>query len=241
MMDQAREALGAPLRDGYGRFTAKPPQFYDEVADLRSFSRMTTAGRQAVLRGEREFSVLGFDIEATHLKPNVGRIICCSFKPLGGEVYTYHAHERRFKEKNVYDDSKLAVAIRNELERYDILVGWNSRIFDTRFINARTARVGARTKEAQWHVDGLHAWRSKTAAWGKLAAVQQYLDVPTHKTEIDWAAWMQALGWDRELARNAMAEIIEHCEKDVTVLEEVYLKLVDANMIRALRRDGGIA
>jgi uncharacterized protein YprB with RNaseH-like and TPR domain len=244
-MDQARDALSPPKRDEYGRFISKPPVFYDSVADLRAFGKMTMDGRKNVLLGGSDgFNIVGFDIEATHLKPNVGRILCCSFKPLGGEVYTLHGHDKRYMKKDVYDDSALAIAIRDELEKYDILIGWNSRMFDVKFINARLMRVGARTKDNQWHVDGMWQVRTKSAAWSGLDSVQKFIlpdaSEENTKTSVEWQKWMQALGWDKQLRGAAMAEIVDHCERDVRVLEDVYRQLVNTNSIRALRRDGGI-
>jgi len=208
---------------------------------LPGFSSMSPADKQEILLGGDDFKVVGFDIEATHLKANVGRILCVSFKPLDGEVYTFHGLERRFRRRDVYDDGALAAATRDELERYDIIVGWNSKMFDIKFINARNLHADQRTKEAQYHVDGMWAWRSKAAAWSGLDSVQKFVagDGP-EKTSISWAQWMRALGWDRELRETAMNEIVEHCELDVTVLELVYKLMVRNDVVRGLRRDGGI-
>jgi uncharacterized protein YprB with RNaseH-like and TPR domain len=215
---------------------------YANVRELRHFSRLDDAGKQRLLLGGSGFSVVGFDIEATHLKPNVGRILCCSFKPLGGEVYTFSGLDRRFKRPDVFDDGALAIAIRDELEKYDIIVGWNSKNFDVKFINSRALHAMSRTKRAQYHVDGMWAWRSKSQAWSGLKNVQKFaLPENEHeKTEISWAKWMQALGWDRLRRNEAMQEIIEHCELDVIVLEDVYRLMAQANVIRSLRKDGGI-
>lgn len=213
---------------------------WESIEELRHFGKLSDEGKQRVLLGDGKFSVVMFDIEATHLKPNVGRIICCSFKPIGGEVYTFHALEKRNMKRDVYDDSSLAGSIRDELEKYDIIVGWNSKDFDLRFINSRNLRVRSRTKRAQYHVDGLWAWKSKASAWAGLSSIQQFVDLETSKTKIDWRAWMRVLGWDKKLREEALAEIVDHCERDVTVLEQAYRILVETNVIRSLRRDGGI-
>lgn len=224
-------------------FSPSSPQggVYDEVEELRHFSRLTPEGKTKLLLGEMGFSVVGFDIEATHLKPNVGRILCTSFKPLGGDVYTFSCHDRRFKKDDVFDDSALAVATRDELEKYDIIVGWNSKNFDVKFVNSRLIRVGERTKEAQYHVDGMWSFRSKFSAWSGLANVQKLIHPGgTEKTSIAWEQWMRALGWNRVIAKQAIAEIVEHCELDVMVLEDVYRLLAGANVVRSIRKDGGI-
>jgi uncharacterized protein YprB with RNaseH-like and TPR domain len=231
--DRARGS--APAASDFA-FTASSP-------DLKGFSRLETPQKQSILRGEAGHRIVMFDIEATHLKPNVGRILCCSFKPLGGEVYTFSGHEKRFKERDTFDDSKLAMAIIDELQKYDVIVGWNSKQFDVKFINSRAMRSPqGRTKDPQFHVDGMWSWRSKSQAWSGLANVQKFLlpDNAAEKTSIAWDKWMQALGWDKGLRETAMQEIIEHCELDVIVLEDVYLRMIEGNLIRSIRRDGGV-
>ena len=42
------------------------------------------------------------------------------------------------------------------------------------------------------------------------------------------------------IADTSSAEIVEHCENDTRVLMEVYARLVDANVIRTIRKDGGV-
>lgn len=211
------------------------------VRELRHFAKLDTEGKRAVLLGEAGFSVVMFDIEATHLSANVGRILCCSFKPLGKKVYTLEGLDPRFRRRDVYDDSVLAEAIRDELERYDIIVGWNSKEFDIKYINARNLRADHRTKSAQYHIDGMWSWASKFRAWKGLKSVQQFvLAGQPGKTPIEWEEWMRALGWDKGLREAAMAKIIRHCERDVTVLEKVYKLLAREDVIRSLRKDGGI-
>jgi DNA polymerase elongation subunit (family B) len=211
------------------------------IEDLTKFSKLDDAGKRRVLLGKERFSIVGYDLECTHLKPNIGRIICCSFKPLGGKVYTFSGLDKEFRQKDVHDDGPLAVAIRNELEKYDIIVGHNSRLFDTKFLNSRLLRSGERIKKQQYQVDTMWAWRSKASAWSGLAAVQQFIDNDgPSKTVIDWRQWMRALGWDKELREAAAAEIIHHCELDVKVLERAYRFMVEHGVIRGIRKDGGI-
>lgn len=212
------------------------------IDSLKQFNKLAQPAKNQVLLGEAGYSVVMFDIEATHLKPNVGRMLCCSFKPLGEDVYTFDGHERRFKEADVYDDSKMAAAVLDELQKYDVIVGWNSKNFDVKFVNARALRAGYPIKPAQYHVDGMWSFRSKLNAWSGLARAQQFLlpDNDAEKTSIAWDKWMQALGWNKALRETAMKEITEHCELDVIVLEDVYRALVNANVVRSIRKDGGV-
>lgn len=224
----------------------KIPVGYMGEVPLDQFNRFPTDVKQRVLRGETGAKIVGFDLECTSLKPTIGRILCASFIPISGddggsEPYTLSATGRGFKKADVYDDSMLAVAIRNELEKYDIIVGHNSKMFDLKFLNARLLRVGERTKVAQYHIDTMWSWRSKSSAWSGLDAIQKFMFAEgVSKTEIAWEQWMRALGWDKTMRDAAMATIVEHCEQDVLVLAEVFNRLVDANVIRTIKRDGGV-
>lgn len=217
-----------------------PVGFQGEVP-LADFNRYPTDVKQRVLRGETGVKIVGFDLECTSLKPTVGRILCASFLPLNGEPYTFTGLDTGIRKPDVYDDSRLALKIRDELEKYDIIVGHNSKMFDLRFLNARLLRKSDRTKNAQFHIDTMWAWRSKSSGWSGLDAIQKYM-VPdgSHKTPIEWEQWMRALGWDKKLRDAAMAEIVEHCENDVRVLMEVFARLVEANVVRTIRKDGGV-
>jgi uncharacterized protein YprB with RNaseH-like and TPR domain len=157
-------------------------------------------------------------------------------------VKTLNALQRRFRRRDVFDDGALALAIRDELEKYDVIVGWNSKNFDTKFINSRLIRAGHRVKRSQYHLDGMWSWRSKFLAWSKLDTVQKFAvpEASTEKTSVAWDKWMQALGWDRALREAAMAEITDHCERDVVVLEEVYRLMAANDVFRSIRRDGGV-
>lgn len=234
--DQARNRLkrinaGVPLERNW---------LYENMP-LKGFGKLDLEIKQKVLRGDFGHKIVSFDLECTSLKPTVGRILCASFLPRGGAPYTFSAIAAPFKKADVFDDGALAIAIRNELEKFDIIVGWNSKNFDVKFLNSRILRVGGRTKNAQYHLDGMWSWRSKASAWSGLANVQKFmLPEGTQKTEIEWQKWMQALGWNKVLRERAMATIIDHCEHDVIVLDEVYQRLVDANVFRSLRVDGGI-
>lgn len=223
----------------------KPSPGQGGQVTLAHFSKFPQEIRNEILLGKTEQKIGFFDIEATHLEANVGRVLCAVVKTLGdappvNSVKVFHALERKYKLPNNFDDSRLVADIRDYLEGFDVIVGHNSKMFDTKFINARNLRAGQRTKKPQYQVDTFWSWKSKARAWSSLRAIQQFLSTPTEKTSIAWGAWMNALGWDKNLRREAMDEIVEHCILDVNALEEVYIALVNADVIRSLRHDGGV-
>src|SRR5881396_3893668 len=105
--------------------------------------------------------VLLFDTESTDLSASWGRILCSSFATLDGKTYTFRGDRRPYKGSHIVDDSKLVVATRDELEKADIIVGWNSILHDVPLLNARLAYAGERgihlgEKHGTWHLDAMY-------------------------------------------------------------------------------------
>lgn len=177
-----------------------------------------------LLSGE-PLRVVFWDLECTHLSGMIGRILCCSFKPLGGRVYTFRGDQPGFWDPDkgdIADDSKLAAAIRDELEKYDIIVGHNSKRFDSPFLDARLFKAGLRPREPRFHVDTMWIIRSHLRISSKLANVQEFLPIEDKKTPITWDDWARAGAFFGE----GMDRVVKHCEQDVKVLEKVYLHLL---------------
>lgn len=168
-----------------------------------------------------------WDIEATDLNANFGRLLCCSFLDLdGSEVETFRSDQRKYKGKNAIDDSKLAVAIRDRLEASDIVVGWNSILYDAPFVNTRLALAGERplrlTKDAgtlhidpMWYANGGSSLRIGSK---KLDNVAKFFSCENQKTPLTGPVWALAAAGDRE----AFDQVVEHCEADVRVLRDVW-------------------
>lgn len=168
--------------------------------------------------------VVMWDLETTNLSALMGRILCCSFKPLDGDVYTFRGDEKPWKGRSKVDDSRLAVAIREELEKYDLVVGHNSRLFDHPMLDARLAKAGHRPFrkhficDTRWYLNS-GAMRIGSA---KLVNAQKFFGLAEEKTEISWEQWQLASMGDKA----AMDEVVHHCEQDVRVLEDVYKRVL---------------
>jgi len=179
--------------------------------------------------------VVAWDLETTGLGGNFGRILCCSFREVtptqDGKLWTIRGDVRPYRSKDIADDGKLAEAIRDTLEGYDVIVGHNSKLFDRKFLNARLLKAGYRTKHSQFHVDTMWIVRTHFRMSSKLLNVQKMLDLPDEKTDITWDNWARAGAWNKA----GMDEVVNHCEQDVKVLEQAYWKLLPS--MRTLSRD----
>lgn len=167
-----------------------------------------------------------FDLESTALTANWGRILCASFTEFGSdEVKTYRKDVKPYSGRNKVDDGKLAVAIRNELERSDIIVGWNSILFDVPLLNARLGVANERPvrlgeKFGVRHLDLMYYAGGQSMRIGgrKLDTVAKFFEVDNEKTSLDGETWQLAAAGDVD----SMDAVVEHCEQDVIVLKQVF-------------------
>lgn len=181
--------------------------------------------------------IVAYDLETSDLKALMGRVLCCSFLPIVDRKFLqsvpkrYHPRPYTFRgdspeyfnKDDPIDDSKLVVAIRDELHRYNAIVTWNGKLFDNRFINAKLLKYGEEPLQTQFHYDPMWTVRNGLRVGSsKLVNVQKYLSLPDSKTEITWDDWARAQSGNT----TAMDTVVEHCELDVKVLMEAYWRLL---------------
>lgn len=171
-----------------------------------------------------------FDIEATSLKSDQGFLLCVGVLPLGGKPKVIGLHSAGFENGRLNIDKKLALAVRDELESYDGLIGWNSIMFDVPFINDRLTLSGNDPLEKRFHIDIMYMARMGKSAMtsSRLDWVSKMLRVSDRKTDLDLNTWKEAEA--EALAHFANGRknyeyIVEHCRKDLLVTEQVYERL----------------
>lgn len=165
--------------------------------------------------------IVFYDLETTDLKALMGRVLCGSFVTYASDdVVTLRADDPKYRSKDSIDDRKLVVAIRDILEEADMIVGWNSELFDIPFLNARLALAGERPFNPHFHLDLMWYSGGSSMRIGskKLDNVAKFFDLDQQKTPITWKDWQRAATGDIE----AMHMVVKHCEADVLILKEVY-------------------
>ena len=175
-----------------------------------------------------QLRVTFFDTESTNLAAAWGRIICASFAGLEGEAFTFRSDHKKWKGKNLIDDGPLCVAIRDELERADMIVGWNSILHDIPLLNARLANVGERAvktgeKHGTWHLDAMwYSGGSSMKIGGRrLDTVAKFFGTQDQKTPLDPETWQLAGAGDKK----GMDLVVRHCEADTLVVRDLFPKL----------------
>ena len=173
------------------------------------------------------------DFEMTGLSANYGRLICGCIKPYGGEVTTLRIDDTARGVTYPWDDHDLALGLRDELEKQWMIVGWNSVMFDIKFLNSRLMFHRERVLRKPLHKDLLFTAKTVFALTdNRLITVQEHLQLDEAKTRLDPNEWIKASAGDA----GAIDYVAEHCVQDVRVLEEVFEHLVP--FIKEIHRDG---
>src|SRR5256885_4482620 len=125
--------------------------------------------------------IVGWDLECSSLSGMMGRILVSGFKPIvpseygHSAPYIFRGDDKRFcNKKNLADDAELAVATRDELEKFDVVVAHNGILFDRKFLNARLLKVGERPLHPIFFVDTMWIVRTHMRTSSKLDNLQQY-------------------------------------------------------------------
>lgn len=196
-------------------------------SEKAKFSKAVKAAERPNLGAKREFPpYIGFnfafvDLETTNLKGNFGRILCASVADNFGNVRTFRLDDPAFARKKRRDDSALAVALKEYLEQFDILVGWNSKMFDIPYLNTRLLIANEPPMRMDiMHIDPMYkaGKGSLTLHSRRLDAVAKTFRLPVQKTGLDPEIWNDAADGETE----AMDYVVEHCEHDVLVLRMVF-------------------
>ncbi|MEM2990230.1 MAG: ribonuclease H-like domain-containing protein, partial [Halobacteria archaeon] len=172
-----------------------------------------------------------FDLESTALNANWGRILCAAFAEWDDtdlentSVDVFRRDRRPYRGDNLVDDSKLAIAIRDKLERSDIVVGWNSIMHDIPLLNARLRvidepPVKLGEKHATWHIDLMYySTGSSMKIGGKsLRLISEFFGLPMKKLALDGDTWQLAAAGDSK----ALDLVVEHCIIDVKLTKGLW-------------------
>ncbi len=162
-----------------------------------------------------------FDIEAGGLKAPFDQILCCGFKPYGEDPYMI---TRKLKGEN---DKEICKKIKNELSKYDHLVGYYSLGYDKPFISARLMKHGLDALPRQLHTD-LYRVVKKVFYFSlhsrRLITVCEHLGIEG-KTRVEPAKWEDMKYASQKQKDAAMKDCLNHCKEDVITLEKVYDRL----------------
>lgn len=165
-----------------------------------------------------------FDIETTDLSANYGVVLCAVVKEYGREeVVTIRGDDHRNWKVKRSDDRYVVLRLHDELQKYDVLVAHNGGGFDLPFLNTRLVVHGVSPLPQKMLIDPcrLARWKLRLNS-NRLDQLISTFGFDNLKTPVDSGVWLRAsLDGDRA----AMDFIVDHCVRDVRMLEQVYDKI----------------
>ena len=172
-------------------------------------------------------NILGFDIETSNLSADFGIILCCGFKTIGEgkcEVLNLLDYVKKSDRGDLIKaEKRLLVAITTKLLEADVWLGHYACYYDIPFINTRLLYHHLPIVPANFAL--IDTWRISRNRLklrnNRLVTVSGFLGTKEEKNAIKPEQWLRALGGHRP----SMAYIVDHCRRDVTVLEETYDRL----------------
>ncbi len=158
-----------------------------------------------------------WDLECSGLNSSFGVMICAGIKPIG------KAPKMIYEGRKGSCDKELCINIRNELEKYDILISWYGLGYDLKMLNSRLLKWGSRRLRFMLHQDDYRVAKKYLNTHSRrLGAVALHFGVKHTKTSIIPDEWVQATIDGDKACLNS---IIKHCKLDCYVLEEVHERL----------------
>ena len=205
-----------------------------ELQEARKYGKAVNAAEKNDYLWENKKWV-SFDIETSNLKASIGTMLSASMKTVGGagDIISYSIPGFKVGEPwQPRTDKELVEAVRDTLERYDYIITYYGTRFDIPFLQTRLLAHGMRPLTDYRHWDLYYVPKFRLALHSnRLAVVGEFLYGKTEKTRVIGEVWTRAMMGDQE----AMDYIVEHCEKDVTELENIATDLRGFSNLSAIR------
>lgn len=167
--------------------------------------------------------ILIWDIESTGLNATFGTILCIGYKWYDeDDVHVFTILDKKRGKKDMLNDKHLVEEFVKVYEQADYHISWYGDRFDVPMLKSRMIKHGLPPLAPIYSLD---LWKQVRYTFklhsNRLVTWQQFLQVEDEKSQIDFDAWLRAAQGDKD----SLAEVVDHCRRDVLVLEEVFTKL----------------
>lgn len=171
---------------------------------------------------ESNLNTIFWDIEASNLAADFGIILCVGMKSSEkGKIVVPSLLDYPVKDGDLFKAEKeLLTHVSNELLKGDMWVTHFGTHYDIPFLNARLLFHHLPVLPPNYaHVDTWKVSRNRLKlSNNRLKTIQNFFGTEDQKNEIKPGMWIRALGGHAP----SMRYIVDHCRRDVAVLEEAY-------------------
>lgn len=169
--------------------------------------------------------ILAWDIEASNLAADFGIVLCVGFKEVGsGRPEVLNTLDYSGDDGDlIRAEKRLLKDVSARLLASDVWLTHFGTYYDIPFINTRLVYHNLPTLPTNYaHIDTWRAAKKNLKLRNnRLITISEFLGTDEEKNAIRPEQWLRALGGHRP----SMAYIVEHCRRDVVVLEETYERL----------------
>jgi uncharacterized protein YprB with RNaseH-like and TPR domain len=177
------------------------------------------------------FDIGILDIETTGLWADFGYVLCAVILNLSedgkdkfkvfrlDETESYNNPENRAKPEFWRRiDKELLKQVYDEYSTYDIVVHFNGRSFDIKFINTRMVKneipILPEMKQLDIYQIARHRLRLRSK---RLDALKEFLEIDTEESGHKWEYWQMAANGQKA----GFDFVVDHCKRDVARLAQV--------------------
>lgn len=158
------------------------------------------------------------DIESSHLKANFARILCVSWKWQGQR----QVHTAKLETLSPASEARLLKRVYLSVKDADVIVFHYGSRFDWPMLQTKMIKYNIGPLPPIPFIDTWRVSKYKLNLHSnRLDTLARYFNVKHQKTPLDPDTWLSVMEGDKK----ALEYIVEHCEADVRVLEEVYNKV----------------
>lgn len=171
-------------------------------------------------------SIIGFDIETTHLKGNMGHILVAVAQPLGGKAKVWRIDKTPGFGKSpqsFVNDMQIVHDIVDYLSNEaEIVITHYGTYFDLPFVNTRALTWGLKPLPPLHHIDMWKISRKQLALTSnRQATINDLITAEHQKYKPGWEVWRRAQYGDKK----ALTVLTEYCKNDVGGLLDNYVAL----------------
>lgn len=167
--------------------------------------------------------ILIWDLETTHLKADFGTVLCAGYKWLGEKkIHVPAISDYRAFRKDPTNDGPLMKDFLKVYSQADLTITYFGIGFDRKYFYTKLLEHGLEIPFNIPMVDLFFTVKSNMALSRKsLGNVGYFLGLDAEKTPCEGKIWKRAMVGHAP----SIKYVVDHCEADVQLLEEAYLRL----------------